>query len=140
MGDGELAGELAAQTLPRNVTQRFCGAVPYDDMPGYYAQCDLLAFPSLLDEWGLVVNEAMAAGLPVLGSVLAQAVTELVVDGQTGWTFDPSDPAAMRQAIEHALDTTPDQIMAMRASARRRIASLTPESATTRIAEALASD
>ena len=137
LGDGELAGELAAQVLPPNLTQRFCGAVPYDDMPAYYAQCDLLAFPSLLDEWGLVVNEAMAAGLPVLGSVLAQAVTELVEDGQTGWTFDPSDPAAMRQAIERALDTPPDRMAAMRALARRRIARLTPESAAARIADAL---
>ena len=137
LGHGELAETLAALVMPENIKQRFCGAAPYNDMPGYYAQCDLLAFPSLLDEWGLVVNEAMAAGLPVLGSVLAQAVTELVEDGLTGWAFDPSDPAAMQGAIARALDTRPEQMVGMREAARQRIARLTPESAATRIAAAL---
>ncbi len=137
LGDGELAAPLAALALPANLTQRFCGAVPYAEMPGYYAQCDLLAFPSLLDEWGLVVNEAMAAGLPVLGSVLAQAVTELVEDGQTGWAFDASAPGAMADAIGRALDTSPERMASMRAAARRRIARLTPDSAAARIAAAL---
>ena len=137
LGGGELAGELAALDLPPNLTQRFCGAVPYAEMPGYYAQCDLLAFPSLLDEWGLVVNEAMAAGLPVLGSVLAQAVTELVEDGINGWMFDAADPAAMRDAIARALATPPAHLAVMGVAARSRIARLTPQSAALRIVHAL---
>ena len=137
LGDGELAETLGGIALPANLTQRFCGSVPYAAMPGYYAQCDLLAFPSLSDEWGLVVNEAMAAGLPVLGSVFAQAVLELVEEDHTGWLFDPSDPAAMQAALSRALLTPPDRIAEMRAAARRRIASLTPDSAAARIAAAL---
>jgi glycosyltransferase involved in cell wall biosynthesis len=137
LGDGELRGTLAALPLPRNLTQRFCGAVPYADMPGYYAACDLLAFPSLCDEWGLVVNEAMAAGLPVLGSIYAQAVTELVHDGEQGWLFDPAQKSAMRGALGCALNTPPERIVQMRAAARARIAQLTPDSAAERIMRAL---
>jgi glycosyltransferase involved in cell wall biosynthesis len=137
LGDGELAASLAALVLPPNLTQRLCGSVSYADMPGYYAQCDLLAFPSLLDEWGLVVNEAMAAGLPVLGSTLAQAVTELIEDGHTGWVFDASDAAGMRAAIDRALAAGPDQVARMRDAARARIARLTPDTAAARIAAAL---
>jgi glycosyltransferase involved in cell wall biosynthesis len=137
LGDGELREELSGLELPPNLTQRFCGSVPYDAMPGYYAQCDLLAFPSLLDEWGLVVNEAMAAGLPVLGSLLAQAVTELVDDGRTGWVFDPRVPGAMLKAITRALDTPPDRMIAIGEAARRRIDAVTPQDAADRIARAL---
>ena len=137
LGDGELAGDLSRLTLPHNLAQRFCGNVSYDAMPGYYAQCDLLAFPSLLDEWGLVVNEAMAAGLPVLGSVLAQAVGELVEEGNTGWVFDPTEPGAMLDAITRALDTPPDRLVAIGAAARRRIDAVTPQRAAERIIDAL---
>ena len=49
----------------------------------------VLVFPTLADEWGLVVNEALAAGVPVLGSLYSQAVEELVRDGENGWTFRP---------------------------------------------------
>ena len=137
LGDGERAEDLARLALPENLTQRFCGNVPYDAMPGFYAQCDILAFPSLLDEWGLVVNEAMAAGLPVLGSLLAQAVTELVKDGQTGWVFNPTTPDAMLDAITRALATPPDRLAAIGAAARRRIEAVTPQNAAERIVDAL---
>ena len=56
-------------------------------MAEVYAKASLFAFPTLADEWGVVVNEAMAAGLPVLGSIYSQAVEELVEDGVSGWVF-----------------------------------------------------
>ncbi len=137
LGDGELGDGLAARALPPNLSYRFFGHVPYADLPGIYAQADLLAFPSLLDEWGLVVNEAMATGLPVLGSIYAQAVEELVVDGTNGWVFDPLLPASLETALDRALTTPPDRLPAMRAAARERIMSLTPASAADCIARAL---
>ncbi len=137
LGGGEERAALEAAALPPNLSQHFCGSVPYADVPAIYAQCDLLAFPSLLDEWGLVVNEAMAAGLPVLGSVLAQAVTELVEEGRTGWCFDPRQDATLRDALARALDTPPARMRAMRAAARARIATVTPEDAARRILLAL---
>ena len=137
LGDGELRAELEAMEMPPNLVQRFCGAVPYAELPRWYAQADILAFPSLLDEWGLVVNEAMAAGVPVLGSRYAQAVEELVEDGVTGWVFDPLTPGAAAAALDRVLATQPEVIRAMRVAARERIAALTPQSAGERIEHGL---
>jgi glycosyltransferase involved in cell wall biosynthesis len=138
LGDGELRETLAAYDLPCNVSQRFIGHVAYAELPQYYAQSDMLMFPSLMDEWGLVVNEAMAAGLPVLGSIYSQAVEELVEEGRTGWVFDPLSPESISGALDRALSTRPEQLVAMRAAARSRIADLTPANAGARIAAALA--
>ncbi len=57
----------------------------------FYAAADVFVFPSLIDVWGLVVNEAMACGLPVLASRFAGASQELVDNNDVGQTFDPTD-------------------------------------------------
>lgn len=137
MGSGELGGALRALPMPPNLAQRFLGAVPYAELPGIYAQADLLAFPSLLDEWGLVVNEAMASGMPVLGSTYSQAVEELVTEGATGWIFDARSREDMLGAIDRALGRSPDQLLGMGAAAQRRIQELTPASAAERMAQAI---
>jgi glycosyltransferase involved in cell wall biosynthesis len=137
LGDGELAPVLAACDLPGNVSQRFLGHVAYRALPQFYAQADILMFPSLLDEWGLVVNEAMAAGLPVLGSIYSQAVEELVEDGRTGWVFDPLSASSIHDALDRALNTSPLLLAEMRDRVRERIADLTPANAGQRIARAL---
>lgn len=137
LGDGPLRERLAQVAWPANLASRLCGAVPYGELPGYFAQCSLLVLPSLADEWGLVVNEAMAAGMPVLGSILSQAVEELVREGRTGWTFDPTDAASLAAALERCLGTPPAQIEAMGEAARQVIRRLTPTAAALRIAAAI---
>ena len=137
LGDGEQRAELEAATLPPNVSQRFCGNVPYAALPDFYADADMLFFPTLLDEWGLVVNEAMAAGLPVLGSIYSQAVEELVQDGRNGWTFDPLAEASTLAALDRVFATPPEHLAAMRQAARRRVMGLTPAAASERIVRAI---
>jgi glycosyltransferase involved in cell wall biosynthesis len=78
-------------------------AVRPDALAAVYAASDLLVFPSLADPWGLVVNEAMACGLPVLCSQLAGCADDLIAPGETGWLCDPTDPAGLRDALNHAL-------------------------------------
>jgi glycosyltransferase involved in cell wall biosynthesis len=91
----------------------------------------------LADEWGLVVNEAMAAGLPVLGSLYSQAVEDLILDNVTGWTFYPDQDTQMYQAINRAL-TTPREVMnQMRAACQQHIEHLTPDSAAEGIMQAI---
>lgn len=137
LGDGGQRGELEGLAWPDNLRPAFLGNKPYGEVPGIYAECDILVFPTLLDEWGLVVNEAMAVGLPVLGSVYSQAVEELFVEGQTGWVFDPLDDASAAAALDRALAATPEALAAMRVQARRRIAGLTPDTAARRISDAM---
>ena len=102
-GDGPLRAALSTFAGPPNLEIRMLGHVSYDHLPKIYGQCGILAFPSLADEWGMVVIEAMASGMPVLGSIYSQAVEELVSDGETGWTFNPNESQQMGEAISEAL-------------------------------------
>ncbi len=104
VGDGPLAGAV-------DDARRACGAGAIARLPALrpdalaaaYAASDLLVFPSLGDPWGLVVNEAMTCGLPVLCSRLAGCADDLIEPGQTGWLCDPTDPERLRSELAHAL-------------------------------------
>ncbi len=137
LGEGVLRSELERMLLPSNLVLNFVGVVQYDQLPDIYAQCGILAFPTLADEWGVVVNEAMAAGMPVLGSLYSQAVEELVVNDETGWTYRPDQPEEMYEALDRAMKTQPERLDEMRRIARNRIAQLTPDFVAERVMEAI---
>lgn len=122
-GDGPLRAALQEATLPPNVTLRLLGNVAYEDLPQCYAHVGIYVLPTLADEWGVVVNEALASGVPVLGSVYSQAVEELVHDGETGWTFRVDRADEMYAALDRALATPPDALDGMRARARSGVRS-----------------
>jgi hypothetical protein len=124
-GEGPLRETLVNEPLPKNIHLRFLGSSGYADMPAIYAGADILAFPTLSDEWGLVVNEAMLSGLPVLGSIYSQAVEELVQDGVSGWTFRTDRPDELAGAIERALAVKPAELATMRRRARARALKIT---------------
>jgi glycosyltransferase involved in cell wall biosynthesis len=66
-----------------------------DELPRFYAHAGCLIHPALEEPWGLVINEAMACGLPILSSNHVGAAEELVDDGVNGWTFDPENVEEM---------------------------------------------
>ena len=125
-GDGPLDKALAATQRPRNLEMRFLGHVDYARLPEVYAQSGILVFPTLADEWGMVVVEALAAGLPVLGSEYSQAVAELVHDGKNGWIFRPDDPADLHAKLNRALSTSTNDLNSMAETARASVRHLTP--------------
>jgi len=88
---------------------------------------DLFILPTLADSWGLVVNEAMMAGVPVLGSDRSQAVEQTVVDGQNGWIFSPESPTHVRAALDRALRAPPNLLAMMKANARETALRFSPE-------------
>lgn len=133
-GEGAERAKLEAEPMPENVRQRFTGHVGYAELARIYAACGALVMPSLWDEWGLVVNEAMASGLPVLGSIYSQAVEELVEDGKTGWLLNPLNPENLQDALDRFLDAPDEQLVAMRARSRERGLSLSLVDAADRIA------
>ncbi|HTA76994.1 MAG TPA: glycosyltransferase, partial [bacterium] len=67
------------------------GYIQYNQLPTYYGLAKVFILPSTTEQWGLVVNEAMAAGLPVLVSEKCGCAPDLVKNGVNGFQFDPYD-------------------------------------------------
>ncbi len=137
VGEGPSWPELEQSARSNDLNVKFLGAVPFDEIFRIYESAGIFVLPTLEDTWGLVVNEALAAGLPVLGSRYSQAVEELVEDGVNGWTFRPDQPAEIDAALYRALSTPESILQQMRVAARARVEHLTPEFAATRIVEAI---
>ena len=125
-GTGPLRAEIASFGVPPNLSVRLLGSVAYDKMPQVYRDAGILVFPTLSDEWGMVVPEAMASGVPVLGSLFSQAVEELVKPGETGWTFRPDSEFEIQRALDCALQTPAIRLNAMAERARSDVARFHP--------------
>jgi glycosyltransferase involved in cell wall biosynthesis len=138
VGAGPLEQRLRTQTLGGRGTIRFLAAVPYGDLPAVYASADIFVFPTLADEWGLVVNEAMASGLPVLGSIYSQAVEDLVEDEVTGWKFRPDHRNEVMSRLCESLSASPEQLTQMGTLAAERISRVTPDAAAEQLVSAIA--
>jgi glycosyltransferase involved in cell wall biosynthesis len=123
VGDGPEKEALEARSREADlagsiVTRPFA---QYAELPAYYGLAAAFVLPSLADQWGLVVNEAMASGLPVLVSKRCGCAEDLVTDGETGFTFDPADTAMMAERLALMAHGTIDRAK-MAAAACERIA------------------
>lgn len=70
----------------------------------YYKAADIFVLPTREDIWGLVVNEAMAYGLPIVTTDQCVAGTEMVQDGKNGYIVQVENPKALKDAIDKAFD------------------------------------
>ena len=102
VGDGPQRPELEARAAGGGVV-RFAGFRNQSEMPRFYDLCDVFVLPSEHEPWGLVVNEVMNAGRPVLVSDHVGAGADLVVDGENGFVFPTGDVAALARALESVL-------------------------------------
>jgi glycosyltransferase involved in cell wall biosynthesis len=75
------------------------GAKSYSDIPAFYALADVFVHASMTEQWGLVVNEAMASGLPILVSNRCGCAPDLVKDNVNGFTLDPFNVEEMANAM-----------------------------------------
>ncbi len=104
----------------------FAGWQQYADLPRYYGLASALVLPSLSEPWGLVVNEAMAAGLPVLVSNRCGCVPELCHNGVNGYQFDPKDVNWLAYLMRRISSSEVD-LERMGQASQRIIANFTPE-------------
>jgi glycosyltransferase involved in cell wall biosynthesis len=90
LGDGPLRATLNSQlsTLNLNEHVHLPGFKPYDELPVYYALASAFVHASTTEQWGLVVNEAIASGLPVIVSDRCGCVPEVI--NSNGFTFNPT--------------------------------------------------
>ncbi len=137
-GDGPERKVLPSLMTSENLKCTMLPKMPQDELAGHYRACDVFAFPTLGDEWGVVVNEAMIAGVPVLGSIYSQAVTELIEEGKNGWHFDPQDTSSIYDKLTSALLTPPERLCEMSSAAQARIAEFSPSLVGARAAAAIA--
>jgi glycosyltransferase involved in cell wall biosynthesis len=98
--EAELPAMLA--TLPEAVRGRieYAGFQPPEELPRLFARADVFILPSRYDGWGVVVNQAIGAGLPVICSDAVGAGYDLVEEGVNGLRFPAGDVAALTECME----------------------------------------
>lgn len=104
LGDGSererLSDEAARSGLPHALVTGF---VNLGEISRYYAAADLLVLPSGHEPWGLVLNEGMCFGLPVVASDAVGAAPDLVHPGENGWIYPVGDVEALARALRALL-------------------------------------
>jgi glycosyltransferase involved in cell wall biosynthesis len=99
LGDGPLMGACKEKAAVKGHV-RFEGFVNQSHLGRYFMAADFLVLPSLEETWGLVINEAMLFGLPVIVSDQVWCRLDLVRSGQTGYVFPIRDGQALVRAMD----------------------------------------
>jgi len=105
--DGEGPAEPATREHVSRPRVIFTGRVAESEKADHYRLADLYVMPSLGEGFGIVYLEALACGIPVIGSK-ADGSREALREGRLGSLVDPRDPDEIHDAIVHALNRSPD--------------------------------
>lgn len=103
--------------LPRHVSVEFTGPVPPGTVRDHFAEADVFAFPTLGENFGHVIPEALSASCPVLAGPLTPFGDTLRAGG--GEVLDPTDPGAWADAIDRWAALTPEEMTAAHERAGR---------------------
>jgi len=116
-GSGPSANELKAQAEALGITGsvQFLGGLPLDEITARYARADLFVLPSRSEPWGLVVNEALHYGCPVIVSDACGCAPDIVEEGVNGYTFISDDEQDLRAKLELGVRTFADHAATARA-------------------------
>ena len=127
VGEGTAKNELmkrVAAVCPGSVV--FPGFAQRDQLAAFYALAVALIFPTLSDPWGLVVNEAMACGLPIIASDVAGCTADLVQNGVNGYVIPAANVGKLEEAMA-ALARDPQLASRMGQHSARLIEGFSPE-------------
>ncbi len=122
VGSGALDTELRELATAEGVSDIvFPGFRNQSELPAIYGACDVFVLPSENEPWGLAVNEAMAAGAPIVLSREIGCAEDLVADGVNGRIFDARDIESLAEALRDVISDR-GRMRAMREASRARIA------------------
>lgn len=132
--EAELPALLEA--LPEGVRRRveYAGFKPPGELPGVFARADVFILPSRYDGWGVVVNQAIGAGLPVICSDAVGAGYDLVEEGVNGLRFPAGDAKALARCMER-FAAAPGLAAEWGAASRARAEAWTPDRGAAKWAE-----
>ena len=130
VGAGPMREALQAQVQALGLADvvEFTGALDIDALSDQYARALCLVLPSSSEPWGLVANEALHHGCPVLVSEACGCRPELVVDGVTGYAHAVGDVAGLAQALGRVAETLADAAV-VGAACQRLMTAYTPQRA-----------
>lgn len=107
VGDGEYKAEMMRYAKEKNLQVYFAGFKNQLELPDFYLLADLFVLPSGVGEtWGLVVNEAMCFGLPVIVSDMVGCGTDLVRNNENGYTFKLDSVDELTEVLTLAMSET----------------------------------
>ena len=136
VGDGPLRQAIEAHVRRHATPCTMAGFLNQQHIATAYAASDALVLPSDGGEtWGLVVNEAMATGVPCIVSDQAGCAPDLVIDGASGYAFPCGDVAALADRMRRLGRV--QEPRAMRAAVLHRIAGFSPEAAAAGVVRAM---
>jgi glycosyltransferase involved in cell wall biosynthesis len=120
VGDGEQRAQLEAQAQQLRLEDvRFAGFRNQSELPRFFQLADVFVLPSRHEPWGLIVNEAMASGCPVIVSTDVGCHADLITNGVEGWVFPVGDIGALTQALRQVFSTAETPAKMGEAAARR---------------------
>lgn len=121
VGSGTEESDLRESVARTGINARFLGFKNQTELPGLYAASDLFVLPAESESWGLVVNEAMASGLPIIISDDVGAATDLVEGKDTGLVYPVGDVERLSEALESLLKSA-ETLERMGCNAKKLIA------------------
>jgi len=129
VGDGpeRSALEQTAAESPYRGDIRFPGLKSTAELPQYYAFAGCFVLPSTREPWGLVANEAMAAGLPLIVSHRCGCAEDLLSEGENGCSFDPAMPGDLTACLTAVGSLSEDSLLNMGRRSQEIVAQFSPE-------------
>ena len=105
VGDGEERAHLEARVRESGLASiRFLGFRNQSELPQFYDLCDVFVLPSIHEPWGLIVNEVMNVGRPVVVTDQVGCQPDLVHDGFNGFVYPAFDVDALSRCLRRLLD------------------------------------
>jgi glycosyltransferase involved in cell wall biosynthesis len=136
--EAELPRFLAAISGAARARIEFAGFQAPEALPPFFARADVFVLPSRHDGWGVVINQALGAGLPIVSSDAAGAGLDLVEEGVNGLRFPAGDGAALARCME-TLAQDPGRAAQWGQASRRMAADVSPEAGAERWVQVLRS-